>query len=90
MTDRTTGIARGAADRLGWCDLLPGTQADEARAMWRRARRSKLRVEMAVKLGTETRIATVVSCRLLPSGRVRLRFEADPMTVAVTSGTVTP
>jgi hypothetical protein len=41
---------------------------------------------MTIKLGTETRIATVTSCRRLPSGATRLRFEADPMTVAVTSG----
>ena len=90
MTDHTTGIARGAADRLGWCDIKPGPKADGAREMWRRARRAKLRLEMAFRVGPETLIATVVACRRLPGGRVRLRFEADPMTVAVTSGTVTP
>jgi hypothetical protein len=86
MTDGYTGTVKGIADRRGWCDIRPGPKAEEARDMWRRARRSKLRVEMAIKLGTETRIATIVSCRRLPKGGVRLRFEADPMTVAVTSG----
>lgn len=81
-----TGSVLGTADRLGWCDINPGPKADGVRAMWRRARRAKLCVEMTIKLGTETRIATVTSCRRPPSGATRLRFEADQMTVAVTSG----
>jgi hypothetical protein len=90
MTDGYTGTVKGIADRRGWCDLWPGPKADGVRATWRRARRSKLRVKMAIKLGTETRIVTIVSCRLLRGGLVRLRFEADPMTVSVTSGTEMP
>lgn len=86
MSDTHAGSVKGAADRRGWCDLHPGPAADEARAMWQRARRRKLVLEMEIKLGQETRVATVTSCRRLPNGRTRLRFEADPMTVAVTSG----
>lgn len=80
-----TGNARGDIARLWWCDLRPGSKADAARAMWQRARRQKLRVEVKIQLGPETRIATVTSCRRLPSGRVRLRFDADPVPLVVGS-----
>jgi hypothetical protein len=73
------GAAQGdLSERLGVCDLKPGTKADGAREMWQRARRGRITLSMTITGDGYSARAIVRAVRRLPSGGTRIRFEVTP------------